>query len=120
MFSLKSPTTSFVTTVKGVLLSPVNFFKTTSWEKVPLTDSVVFAFICYAVAQVITFLLSSLQLFNTLPQSIRGMTSAGQGINYFLVAFIMAIVMFFINAGVVYMVIKYVFKSKSSFNATVA
>ena len=120
MFSLKSPVNTFVSTVKGVLLSPVKFFQTVSWEKVPVADSLVFALICYAFAQIMGFLLSSLSIFSFLPQAMRNMATSSFGLTYFIVAFVIAIVLFFVNAFVIYAVVKYVFKSKSSFNAVLA
>ena len=104
MFSLKSPLPTFIAATKGVLLSPVSFFRSVYWGNASIADALIFTFIW----NLLSALISRLILSFTLPFGMmRGTNGFGvipfvgiPSFPVFLVAPIMAVLFLVIGAVV--------------------
>lgn len=122
MFSLKNPTASFIKTTKGVLLSPVEFFRSVSWGSVPIIDSLAFTLVCSFVPAIIRFIVPSLSGQSSMMTPFAGRLplSGMQFVPFFLVTPLVSLIFLAVASILVWAVVRYIFKSNTSYNALFA
>lgn len=123
MFNLRSPIDTFISATKGVLLSPVRFFRSISWISVSWFDSLVYAYICGIAAELFKkFLLPTAVLPSQIFRPYIGMFPfAGiEAIPIFLLLPLYSLFYLVIMAFTVYLVGKVVFKRYTSYPAVLS
>lgn len=115
MFSLVNPIKTFLSTTKGVLLSPVSFYRSIFWENTKVTDSLLYATICSVIGGVLGQLLTFRKVpyyysASSLPFSLISLTYS----------VIYSLIYLFITATFIYFFVKTVFHRVAAFPALLA
>lgn len=123
MFTLKSPLDSFISTTKGVLFTPVSFFRSVYWGSINLVDALAYAFICGTANALIGQLLSpssySLLPGGFLPIWLTNILSFPvlQILPPFLLLPLFSLIYLFIGAAIFYLIAKVFFQGRASYSA---
>lgn len=123
MFTLRSPIDTFFSTTKGVLLSPVRFFRSTSWVSVSWFDSLVYAYICGVTAELFKkFLLPTAVLPSQIFRPYIGMFpfTGIEAVPVFLLLPLFSLLYLAIMTFAVYLVGKVIFNRYTSYPAVLA
>lgn len=117
MFSLENPIETFLSTTKGVLLSPVSFYRSIFWENTKVTDSLLYAVVCSVIGGV----LGQLLVFRKMPY---GMMYSVSSFPFYLTSLaysvIYSLLYLVITAAFIYFFVKTVFHRVAAFPTLLA